>query len=51
MKFLDQGRVVNRLGNVGFNPAYSTPEQMGTRISEGKAAYARIVKERQIRVE
>ncbi|WP_332745397.1 Bug family tripartite tricarboxylate transporter substrate binding protein [Hydrogenophaga sp.] len=43
--------VTKVFGNLGFNAAYSTPEQMAARISEGKATYARIVKERQIRVE
>ena len=35
----------------GFTPAYSTPAQMSERIAQGKARYARIVKERGIHVE
>lgn len=37
--------------NVGFTAAYSSPEEMAARIAQGKAKYAQIVKERQIRVE
>ncbi|MGJ7530604.1 Bug family tripartite tricarboxylate transporter substrate binding protein [Variovorax sp. GB1P17] len=37
--------------NLGFGIAYSTPEQMAQRIAQGKARYAGIVKERQIRVD
>ncbi len=38
-------------GNVGFTVAYSTPEQMASRIAQGKTRYAAVVKERQIRVD
>lgn len=48
---LSSPSVTKVFGNLGFNMAYSTPEQMAARIAEGKATYARIVKERQIRVE
>lgn len=43
--------VTKAFGNLGFNTAFSTPEQMAARIAEGRATYARIVKERQIRVD
>lgn len=43
--------VAQVFGNLGFNAAYSTPEQMGQRIARGKATYASIVKARQIRTE
>lgn len=43
--------VARVFGNLGFNAAYSTPEQMAQRIAQGKATYAGIVKARQIRVE
>lgn len=43
--------VAKAFGNLGFTTAYSTPEQMATRIAEGRATYARIVRERQIHVD
>ncbi|AVS70355.1 tripartite tricarboxylate transporter substrate binding protein [Paracidovorax avenae] len=43
--------VARAFGPLGFTPAYSTPGQMAARIAEGRAAYARIVRERQIRPE
>ena len=43
--------VIKAFDNLGFTPAYSTPAQMSERISQGKARYERIVKERGIRAE
>jgi tripartite-type tricarboxylate transporter receptor subunit TctC len=43
--------VAQAFANLGFTAAYSTPEQMAERIARGRATYAAIVKERQIRVE
>ena len=37
--------------NLGFTAAYSTPEQMQARITQGKAVYQRVVSERKIKVE
>jgi tripartite-type tricarboxylate transporter receptor subunit TctC len=43
--------VITAFDHLGFTPAYSTPAQMSQRISQGKARYERIVKERGIRAE
>ena len=43
--------VTKAFDNLGFTVAYSSPEQMAVRIAQGKAKYAQIVKERQIRVD
>ncbi|MEO8296977.1 MAG: tripartite tricarboxylate transporter substrate binding protein [Burkholderiales bacterium] len=43
--------VVKAFETLGFTPAFSTPAQMADRISQGKARYERIVRERGIRVE
>lgn len=43
--------VVKAFDNLGFTPAYSTPAQMAERISQGRARYERIVRERGIRAE
>jgi len=48
---LASASVAQAFANLGFTAAYSTPEQMAERIVRGKAVYAAIVKERQIRVE
>ena len=44
-------RVTRAFDNLGFTASHSTPGQMAERISQGKARYERIVKERGIRVE
>ncbi len=43
--------VLKVFDNVGFTAAYSSPEEMAARIAQGKAKYAQIVKDRQIKVE
>lgn len=43
--------VATTFRNLGFTAAYSTPAQMAERIAVGKATYARIIHDRQIRVE
>lgn len=43
--------VLKVFDNVGFTAAYSSPEAMAARIAQGKAKYAQIVRDRQIRVE
>jgi len=37
--------------NLGFTAAYSTPEEMQARITQGKATYQRVVSERKIKVD
>ncbi len=48
---LNSAAVLKVFENLGFTAAYSTPEDMATRIAQGRAKYAQIVKERQIRVD
>jgi len=43
--------VTRAFDNLGFTAAYSTPEQMQARITQGKAVYQRVVSERKIKVE
>ena len=43
--------VTKAFETLGFTPAYSTPAQMSDRISQGRAKYERIVKERGIHSE
>jgi tripartite-type tricarboxylate transporter receptor subunit TctC len=43
--------IAKAFGNLGFTVVYSTPEQMAARIAQGKAKYAQVVKDRQIRVD
>ena len=42
--------VSHAFDNLGFTAAYSTPEQMQARITQGKAIYQRVVSERKIKV-
>lgn len=48
---LASSSVLASFRNLGFTAAYSTPAQMAQRIAQGKAKYAQIIQERQIRVE
>ncbi|XDF37397.1 tripartite tricarboxylate transporter substrate-binding protein [Paracidovorax avenae] len=48
---LASGPVARAFGPLGFTPAYSMPGEMTARIADGRATYARIVRERQIRPE
>jgi tripartite-type tricarboxylate transporter receptor subunit TctC len=43
--------VLKAFENLGFTAAYSSPEQMAQRITQGRAKYTQIVRDRQIRVE
>jgi tripartite-type tricarboxylate transporter receptor subunit TctC len=43
--------VLKTFDNVGFTAAYSSPDEMAARIAQGKAKYAQIVRDRQIKVE